>query len=296
MKHRRRIRVLINPESGLIPSLNPVIHALYKHWERPEHDLTIQFSTSKEDGRDKTRKAIAEGAEVLLVAGGDGMVNSIGAELIGSDIALGVIPSGSGNGFARHFGIPLEISRAATALVDARPMRIDVGYANDQPFFVTCSLAWDAALVRSFERFPVRGILPYVFAAVQEFFEYEPQPFDVILDGQSSMEIEDPLLFTVANLTQYGAGARIAPGAVADDGRLQLVTLRQRDLPWILPALGRVFNGTFDQLRRIDTRSFRNLVVRRARPGPMQLDGELVDAEAEVKIAVRPRALTVLVP
>jgi len=296
MKHRRRIRVLINPESGLIPSLNPVIHALYKHWERPEHDLTIQFSTSKEDGRDKTRKAIAEGAEVLLVAGGDGMVNSIGAELIGSDIALGVIPSGSGNGFARHFGIPLEISRAATALVDARPMRIDVGYANEQPFFVTCSLAWDAALVRSFERFPVRGILPYVFAAVQEFFEYEPQPFDVILDGQSSMEIEDPLLFTVANLTQYGAGARIAPGAVADDGRLQLVTLRQRDLPWILPALGRVFNGTFDQLRRIDTRSFRNLVVRRARPGPMQLDGELVDAEAEVKIAVRPRALTVLVP
>ena len=296
MKHRRRIRVLINPESGLIPSLNPVIHALYKHWERPEHDLTIQFSTSKEDGRDKTRKAIAEGAEVLLVAGGDGMVNSIGAELIGSDIALGVIPSGSGNGFARHFGIPLEISRAATALVDARPMRIDVGYANEQPFFVTCSLAWDAALVRSFERLPVRGILPYVFAAVQEFFEYEPQPFDVILDGQSSMEIEDPLLFTVANLTQYGAGARIAPGAVADDGRLQLVTLRQRDLPWILPALGRVFNGTFDQLRRIDTRSFRNLVVRRARPGPMQLDGELVDAEAEVKIAVRPRALTVLVP
>jgi diacylglycerol kinase (ATP) len=296
MGKRRKIHVLINPEAGLVPSLNPLIHALYRYWETPGNDLTIQFSSSKEDGREKTRNAVDSGAEILLAAGGDGMINSIGAELIGTETALGVIPSGSGNGFARHFGIPLDIRRSAAALTGASTVEIDVGYANGLPFFVTCSLAWDAALVRTFEKSPMRGILPYLFAAVYEFFEYEPQPFEVKLDGEAPFTIENPMLFTAANLTQYGGGARIAPTAKADDGLLQLVTLTQKDLPWVLPLLGRVFDGTFDQIRRIETKSFRALTVRRSNPGPMQLDGELIETEADVEIRVRHRALKVLVP
>ena len=276
--------------------MNPVIQALHRYWETPENNLSIQFSSSKEDGKEKARKAVDEGAEVLLVAGGDGMINSIGSELIDSTTCLGVIPSGSGNGFARHFNIPLDIGQATSALVGAESKSIDVGYADNQPFFVTCSLAWDAALVQVFDKSPLRGILPYIFAAVYEFFEYEPQPFEVVLDDKKAFQIEDPMLFTVANLTQYGAGAQIAPGAKADDGLLQLVILKQKDLPWIVPALGKFFDGTFDQLRRIQTRSFRKMTLRRRHPGPMQLDGELTTSPAEMEIRVHPHALKVLVP
>ena len=296
MVPRRKVHVLINPASGILPSLNPIIHGLHRHWETPENELTIQFSSSMEDGREKARQAVNAGTEVMLAAGGDGMINTIGAELIGSETALGIIPTGSGNGFARHFDIPMEIHRAAAALVNAEPMPIDVGYANGRPFFVTCSLAWDAALVRAFDRSPVRGILPYVFAAVYEAFEYEPEPFEVVLDGVKKFTVEDPMLFTVANLTQFGAGAQIAPGAKANDGLLQLVTLSQKDVPWVIPALRRVFDGTLDQLRRIDTRAFRSLEVRRPGGGPMQLDGELIHTSPDVEIHVRPGALKVLVP
>ena len=224
------------------------------------------------------------------------MVNSIGSVLIGTDTALGVIPAGSGNGFARHFDIPLDLVKAIESLASARIQSIDVGYANDLPFFVTCSLAWDAALVEVFEKSPIRGILPYVFAAVYKFFDYSPQPFTMLLDDKEKIEINDPLLCTVANLTQYGGGAEIAPGAKADDGRLQLVTLRRSDLPWIVPLLGKAFNGTFDQLDQIKTRSFSSLTVQRKKEGPMQLDGELVSAPSEIVIRVQPRALNVLVP
>jgi diacylglycerol kinase (ATP) len=296
MKTGSKVRILINPNAGMGFALDRIREALIKHWDIPGSDLAIQFSTSKEDGQAKARKAVEDGVGRLLVIGGDGMVNSIGTVLIGTDTALGVIPAGSGNGFARHFDIPLDLVKATEALASAQTHRIDIGLANGQPFFVTCSLAWDAALVSVFDKSPVRGVLPYVFAAVYKFFEYTPQPFTLIIDEEEEFTIEDPQLCTVANLSQYGGGARIAPGAQADDGKLQLVTVRQRDLPMILPMLGKLFDGTIDRLNGIHTRPFRTLTVRRKEAGPMQLDGELLSAPAEVKISVRPRALNVLVP
>ena len=296
MKTASKVRILISPNSGLGGALDRIREALIEHWDKPGADLAIQFSLSKEDGQAKARKAVEEGVKKLLVVGGDGMVNSIGSVLIDTDTALGVIPAGSGNGFARHFNTPLDIAEATAALASAQTQRIDVGYADGQPFFVTCSLAWDAALVDIFEKSPVRGVLPYIFAGVYKLFDYTPQAFSLLLDDKEEIIIEDPLVCTIANLTQYGGGAQIAPNAQADDGHLQLVTLRQRDLPWIVPMLGKLFDGTIDSLKEIKTRSFTTLTVRRKEAGPMQLDGELVAAPAEVKISVRPRALNVLVP
>jgi len=296
MSQQGKVRVLINPVSGTGSSFTRIQNALLEHWDLPGTELTFQFSKSKEDGREKVRRAIDEGIGTLLVAGGDGMINSIGSELIGTEVALGVIPTGSGNGFARHFDIPLDPGKAVAALAGAHSQAIDVGFANDIPFFVTCSLAWDAALVDAFEKSPVRGVLPYVFAAVYEFFEYQPQPFTLLIDNDKEISIDDPQLCTIANLTQYGGGAQIAPGAKADDGQLQLVIVRRKNFPRILPMLGKMFDGTLNQTRGIETHAFTSLSVQRKKAGPMQLDGELLSAPSDVHIRVEPRALNVLIP
>jgi diacylglycerol kinase (ATP) len=292
----KKVRLLINPNAGMGTELEQIRQSLLDHWDLPGTDLTIQFSKSKQDGQEKAKRAIEEGVQTLLVAGGDGMINTIGSVLIGSDAALGVIPTGSGNGLARHFDIPLDPSAAVKALAKASPKAIDVGFANDHPFFITCSLAWDAALVKSFEKSPVRGVLPYIFAGVYEFFEYTPQPFTLQLDNEKEIRVEDPQLCTIANLTQYGGGAQIAPGAKADDGRLQLVVIRRKNFAKVISMIGKMFDGTIDRLREIETHSFQTLTVRRQKEGPMQLDGELLSAPAEVHIRVQPRALNVLVP
>lgn len=296
MSHQGKVRVLINPSSGIGSSFTRARDALLEHWDLPGTELTFQFSKSKEDSKEKVRRAADEGVEVLLVMGGDGMINTIGSLLIGTDVAMGVIPTGSGNGFARHFDIPLDSAKAIAALADAQVKTIDVGFANDIPFFVTCSLAWDAALVDAFEKSPVRGILPYVFAGVYEFFEYQPQPFTFRIDDRDEFTIEDLQLCTIANLTQYGGGAQIAPDAKSDDGLLQLVTVRRGDFAKVLPMIGKLFDGTLDRMKEIETHSFKTLTVRRKKEGPMQFDGELITAPAEVHIRVEPRALNVLVP
>lgn len=288
--------MLINPRSGMSSSLWEVEEEMEARWGGAGMDLSYQISRSPEDGKAKTRRAIADGADTVVVVGGDGMVNSIGSALIGTDVALGVIPTGSGNGFARHFNVPLSAPRAIAALATARRMRIDVGIANDRPFLVTCSLAWDATIVRSFEKSPVRGILPYILAGAYELINYTPQAMEVSMGDGRALRFADPLVFTVANLTQFGGGARIAPTAQPDDGHLELVVACRKDAMRLVADFVRLFDGTLDEVDQVTTLRFAEMTVRRDSPAPMQVDGELVDAPAEVRFRVMPKALTVLVP
>lgn len=292
----RKVLVLVNPKSGLGGNWSTLFRAIEAAWSATGAEVFYQLSNSVEDGRRKAQEAVSRGVDVLLVVGGDGMVNTIGAELVGTPVAMGVIPAGSGNGFARHFNIPLNVGKAAAALANAEVKAIDVGYANGRPFFVTCSMAWDATLVRHFEKSPIRGIIPYLFAGAQGFFEYKPQPFRMILDGQEELNFPDPLVCTVANVTQYGGGARIAPQACPDDGYLELVVVAEKEVGRIFAELHRLFDGTLDRIPQVQTRRFRDLRVIRTAPADIQVDGELVNAPAEVSISLRERALKVLVP
>ena len=292
----RQVLVLVNPKSGLGRSMNRLVGAAEAGWRGDDIDLYYQMSNSVEDGQAKVRRALESGVDTILVAGGDGMVNTIGAQLIGSEVAFGVLPTGSGNGFARHFDIPLQPARAAVALRAATPQWIDVGEANGRPFFVTCGMAADASLMRHFEKSPVRGIAPYIFAAAYEIFEYTPQSFVVSLDGGPEESFDDVLVFTVANLTQFGGGALIAPQACADDGLLEMVVVRRQDAAGLAKAIPSLFNGTLDRAPGVTMRRFQTMDVLRPQPGVIQVDGEVLDAPARIEVRVRRRALRVLVP
>ncbi len=292
----RTVRLLVNMKSGLSWSFDALRAAVSEHWDVPGRQVTYQFCKSAEDGTSKALEAVSDGIDLVLVAGGDGTVNTIGCSLIGTDTTIGVIPSGSGNGFARHFGIPLGPDKAVRALADAKIKTIDVGKVNGRPFLVTCSMAWDASIVRSFEKSLVRGVLPYIFAGVNEFIQYKAQPVRVRIDDGDSVEYKDPIVFTVANLSQYGAGAVIAPSAQSDDGYLEGILALTRDLPQLLVNFPRLFDGSVDKIRELITFKFKKLSVERDHEADIQVDGELVTSGKSIEIEVIPSALKVLVP
>ena len=292
----KRVLVLLNPKSGLPRSFGVLRRALDAHWDVKGVQLYYQFSQSKEDGTAKAERAVAEGVDTILVAGGDGTINTIGRVLVGTRVALGAIPFGSGNGFARHFNIPLAIDKAVAALATGSVRPIDVGRVDGQPTLVTCSMAWDAAIARSFEKYPVRGILPYIFAGVQEYFDYRVQPMTVRIDGGEPFVLQDPAVFTVANLTQYGGGVLVAPLAQADDGYLELVVVLRRDLPWVLAQVPRLFDGSLNDMPEVLHRRFKSLTVERPQADAIQIDGEFIPAGRTVHVDVQPAALNVLVP
>jgi len=290
----KQVLVLVNQKSGTGGTYR-YISAIEKVWDTPEHDVSFQFSLSAEDGVGKVRRAIERGTDTILVVGGDGMVNSIGCELVGTNVNLGVIPAGSGNGFARHFNIPLAPDAAAKALLNGHTQRIDVGKANDRLFFVTCSMAWDGALVESFEKFPFRGIVPYVLAGAQQLLEYKAQPFRAEIDGEEIL-FKHPLIFTVANLSQFGSDVLVAPDAKADNGNLELVAIEKNDMPLVMSQIHRFIEKTFHHHPLVTNRRFKTMVVHRESASPIQIDGELMKAETDVRIEVLPSALDVIVP
>lgn len=292
----RRVLVLVNRRSGSVWSFDKVQEAFDDYWDIKENDLSYQFCKDARDGWVKAKRAAEQGVDVLLVVGGDGTISTTGAALIGTNTVLGAIPMGSGNGFARHFGISLKPTEAALDLATAEVKAIDVGCVNGRPFLATCSMAWDAAIVRTFQKSPVRGILPYVFAGVYEFIEYKPQLLEAILDDGETLSIPDPLVFTIANLTQYGADVRISPDAEPDDGRLELVTARKQDVPALLSSLVNLPKKSLSEFPKVAFRQFKKLIVRRPEPAMIQIDGELVEAPAVVEVEVVPRCLNVLVP
>lgn len=292
----KRVLVLANPRSGMRWSFTHFRRAMDESWDIPGSEVIYQFSQSVADSITKVRRAVDMGVDVILVVGGDGTVNSIGRELIGKPATLGIIPTGSGNGFARHFGIPLSPPRAVAALARGKVTSIDVGVVGESPFLVTCSMAWEAAIAETFEKAPIRGIIPYIFAGMQELFEYNPQDFKVRLDSNKTIVLTRPLLFTVANLSQYGGGAKIAPQARADDGFLELVVASRQDVAKLIANVGRLFDGSIQRLPEVVSYRFQVMEIQREHPAPIQIDGELVDAPSDIHVGILPEKLKVLVP
>jgi len=291
----RKVRALINPRSGYYFSRREVLGFLREVWDTEGIEFDAQESESPADGKAKAQQAVSDGVDTVIVVGGDGIINTVASELIGSDVAVGVIPMGSGNGFARHFGVPLNPRQAAQALREAEKQRIDVGLAAGRPFLVTCGLAWEAEVVKGFEQSLIRGQFSYIFAGLLRFFTYRPQDFHLHLDGRE-LEVKRPLILTVANLTQYGGGARIAPGARHDDGMLKLIAIEHLDALKALPQFYRLFDGTIDAMEGVQTWNFLRMEVSRVRPEPVQVDGELHPVDCRFEIEVLPACLEVLVP
>jgi len=170
-----------------------------------------------------------------------------------------------------------------------------VGKVNQRLFFVTCSMAWDGALVETFEKFPFRGLVPYVLAGATQLLEYKAQPFHVDIDGEK-IDFRHPLIFTVANLSQFGSDVLVAPDAKADSGDLELVAIERSSMPLVLSQVHRFIEKTFHQHPHVTNRHFKRMVVKRENDSPIQVDGELFDGGTLIEVEVLPGALNVIIP
>lgn len=294
----RNVRVFYNRRSGPgISRFQRVEEAFEKHWAGTvAQDIAWTFPVSREDSLRAVRAAIDGGADLLVVCGGDGTVSSIGTALVGTGVPFAVVPMGSGNGLARHFRQRLDPAEAVAELARGRIVPLDVARANGRPFLVSASVAWDAALVRAYDRLPMRGVGSYVLAGAMTLLDYAPQPLTVTIDDEPPFDILDPLLFTVGNVSGWGGGALIDPASDASDGRLELVAGRKRDAARMLADIATVFSEGCRALPGAIHRSFARMRVERPAPQPIQLDGERIDMDAVIDFTVDSGTLSLLVP
>ena len=242
----------------------------------------------KEDLDGIISAALEKGIDAVFAVGGDGTVHGVARRLIGTPVALGIIPSGSGNGLARHLGISMNLREALGA--DHRVTTIDTATVNGIPFIGTMGVGFDAWIADAFATSGVRGLATYIRVGLAGFLRYAPERYQIDINGETLER--KALLIAIANASQYGNNARIAPIASLQDGLLDLVVVERASLS----AVPRLFAGTLHRASGITMRRGSHIEIRRPAPGPAHLDGEPVTLPALLEVDIVPQSLRVLVP
>ncbi len=234
------------------------------------------------------------GVDVVYAVGGDGTVHEIAKRLVGREVALGVLPIGSGNGFARHIGLPMDPAQSLRACSKRTIAAIDTAEVNGITFLGTMGVGLDAWIADRFAVAGTRGLATYVRVGVREILAYRAEEYEVEIDGaRSSVHAK---LIAVANTCQYGNDAKIAPCASVRDGVLDVVTIADVSLlraPWLTLQL---FRGTIDRAKEVTSAQGKEIVIRRRSAGPVHLDGEPFTLAETLNVRVRPSSLKVLLP
>jgi YegS/Rv2252/BmrU family lipid kinase len=292
------IHIIINPLSGARGRSvgNTRAELARRLVDRQGLQARVHVTERAGHGIELARQALADGASLVCAWGGDGTVNEIASVLSYTGVPLGIIPEGSGNGFARELGVYLSPEKALDVAINGRERVIDAGQMGDRPFFNLAGIGLDARIASLFNhRAPHRrGFLRYIWLGWQQLVTYVPSSYRI--QTQDEQQELRAIMVVTANLRQYGNGAYIAPDADAEDGRLDLVIVGARSMGRAFLLTPRLFTRTLHQARNILTKRVTQVSIASSTPLICHVDGEPFEAGSEITVTVRPRALTVRVP
>ncbi|GAB2561755.1 diacylglycerol/lipid kinase family protein [Spirosoma aerophilum] len=291
MSNRSAVLAIINPLSGTTSVAQKALlqDAFMRRAEALGFAPEAVFTTHPGHATELAQAAVDRGVNRVLAIGGDGTINETAQALRRSATALGIVPIGSGNGLARHLGIPLNPMKAIERALNGRPVVIDSGEINEYPFFCTAGLGFEAYVAHAFARQAVRGLPTYIRTAFRAFWAYKPLEYTI--NGQERTLFS----LTFANAGQFGNNAWMAPTANIADGRLEQCEIH----PFPAQAAGmltwRLFNKTLNQSPYWRGQSLTQATVLADGPLLIHADGEplqLPDGRAHVRIL--PGSLLVL--
>lgn len=228
----------------------------------------------------------------VVAVGGDGTINEVASGLIGSQTALGIVPNGSGNGFARHLDISTRMNRAIEMLNSSEPIFIDYGMVNDIPFFSTCGVGFDAVVAEKFSD-TERGLKGYMQTILKDLFQYKPETYHI--EGNGIDITTTAFLVNFANASQWGYEAYIAPKASIQDGWLDVAIVSE--FPMVIAAglALSLFTKTIDEMLHMNTIRAKELILTRESEGIMQIDGTPIMMPAKLHVKIVEDGLKVLV-
>lgn len=285
-----KLLIIVNPRSG-VNSKTGMGATLASALEQAGYRVDCAYTERAGHATELAREAAAKGYGSVVVCGGDGTVNEAASGLVGTDVILGIVPSGSGNGLARHLGVPVDESKSLGVIRPDNVTVCDYGTVNDRNFFCTCGVGFDATVSHRFSHENRRGRITYIKNVVETFAGYKPQTFILDIDGKRLRR--EAFLVAVCNASQYGNNAFIAPMASLNDGMLDVIVIKSGNALKMMLAGFDVLTGMVPYNHNIET--FR---VRKAGidlPGPVlgHIDGEPVNFSGRLEFQCHPHQLKV---
>jgi diacylglycerol kinase (ATP) len=240
----------------------------------------------------KLASAAVRSYEMVVAVGGDGTINETGSAIAGTNLALGIIPCGSGNGLARFMGIPLNTVKAIQTLNNYQTQMIDGAQFNGKWFFNMAGMGFDAHISEVFAHHKGRGFGAYFTSSLKEIVNYSSQQYQITIDGR--LYEREAFMLSFANSSQYGNNAHVSPHASVQDGLLDVCIIKPFPL-YRFPEMGlRMFTRTADSSKYVEIIQGKHIEVKRMSAGPVHLDGEPQIVGPDAEIVIQPQVLKVV--
>lgn len=266
--------IILNPVSGKKKALKN-LRVLEEQFQQNGVGYELHKTCAVRDAEDIARHITEQGAEKLIVLGGDGTLHEVLNGIVDpSRCTLGLIPSGTGNDFAGKIGIPLKAEKAVHKILGGQAREIDYLDVGGVRCMNVAGLGMDVDVLERCQRGKMKGKIKYLMSLIKSLFAFKGYPIIVYNDGKE--ETHDALLAAVCNGSQFGGGIRICPDSVVDDGKIDVVVVECIGSKMkIIKAFIELMKGKI--LSYHATTHFRAEQVRfqPKTPCTVQLDGEL---------------------
>ena len=288
----QRIAFIINPISGS-RNKGPERRRLVEACIAEAGVQADVFETERRGhATELAQQAVESGVQRIVCVGGDGTINEIGRVLVGTQCEFGLVPMGSGNGLARHLGIPLEFKKALDMAIRGLAIRVDTGEADGRPFFNVMGIGFDAEIGKRFNATKARGFISYLKEGWNAYRGYRPRKLGI--ESSSGTRSLEAYVLAVANSSQYGNNAYIAPDASMTDGKLNLVAIAQPGLVSIFVLMWRMFRKKIYMSPRVTPICEESFTLRLKEAAHYHIDGEIFACGKEVKIRTCPKSLSIV--
>jgi diacylglycerol kinase (ATP) len=256
-------------------------------------ECTIEYTQSRGHATELAREAAASNFDFVVAVGGDGTVNEVAQGLIGTEIPMGIIPKGSGNGLARHLGIPISVPLSLARLFESNVVAMDTFSVNGKLSLNVSGIGFDGHIANLFGETVKRGLGGYVKLTVNEFFQFKE--FEAQMQIGSETMKRHAFVMAIANSSQYGNNARIAPLASVCDGILHISILKKVP-PYRLDFVYSFFTGNIHQSDYCEVIEAKNLTITTSKSIAYHVDGEPTGVADRFEIKLQPGNLKMLVP
>jgi diacylglycerol kinase (ATP) len=293
LTEKKKILFIINPVSGIgkqkrvessIPEL--LDHSLFDpkvaYTEYPQH--AVQLS----------KEAADQGFELVVAVGGDGSVNEVAQGIVNTNVAMGIIPAGSGNGLAHHLKIPGQIKGAIEIINRTKIIKIDTATFNEKVFISMAGVGFDALVAERYAQVKRRGFFPYFKLVVGGFIKYHPARYTIRFDNKDLSC--KALLINFANSGQFGYNATIAPSASLTDGLIDLCILHDISVLKALMIAHKLFLKNIDSSRYVEVHKVKEAEISCEQAVSSHIDGDPSDRITHAVVKIKPQSLNIIIP
>jgi YegS/Rv2252/BmrU family lipid kinase len=293
MSEKKKIVFIINPFSGTSGKISAP-ELIASRIDSSKFNHSISFTEYAGHAITLSKEATENGADIVVAVGGDGSVNEVAQSLVGTNTCLGVLPGGSGNGFAMHLGLGRNQEKAIEFLNTGKELLIDTCTVNDRFFANVAGIGFDAKIAFMTKKNKKRGFLPYLSTSLKESKNFKPTSLKLKLDGKL---IEGEFAAAVvANASMYGFYFTVAPLASLQDGIMDIILIKKSPLYKYFLNSFRFLNRSLHLSKITETYKGKELTISLDEKDYLHVDGEGYESELELNFKINPKSLKVLVP